>query len=284
MVAVSSQVVGRISNACSMLVWYFRNIMSTLAHTRTTSSLVIAQEAIVLLSLVKWCLINVYFIMSWVYSHHLNRDIQTLDFIVWDYESHRLQKYQIQHLTIYLLRELFSSYQKCKKIFRSCYNARFWDEPTKHSGLVGLDTGVFISNKPRIIMGSEVCRTHLTLTPFKMPGGILWRHLEKLRDYCHETGKSRNLGCLSFRFFVFSIKVFCFLTYVFTLLGEWRLLCTFSKTPENVLEDVVGLFCIYPWTLWNHMVTLPAEFEPSLSPHANTADSYHFILTSLMCE
>ena len=63
--------------------------------------------------------------MSWVYSHHLNIDMQTLDFIVWDYELHRLQKYQTQYLIVYLLRELFSSYQKCKKIFRSCYNAHF---------------------------------------------------------------------------------------------------------------------------------------------------------------
>ena len=112
MVAVLSQVVGRISNACSMLVWYFRNIMSTLEHTRTTSSLGIAQESIIILSLIKRCLINVYFIISWVYSHHLNIDNQTLDFIVSDYESHRLQKYQTQDLTS-------TFYESCSQAIKS---------------------------------------------------------------------------------------------------------------------------------------------------------------------
>lgn len=50
----------------------------------------------------------------------------------------------------------------------------------------------------------------------------------------------RNLGWLSsFCLFVFSIKVFVFLTYVFNFLGKWGLLCIYPKIPENFLHVVV---------------------------------------------
>ena len=56
-----------------------------------------------------------YILLCPTYSH-LNTDFQTLDFIVSDYELDRLQKYQTQYFTVYLLKELFSSYRKHKKL------------------------------------------------------------------------------------------------------------------------------------------------------------------------
>lgn len=110
--------------------------------------------------------------MSWVYSHHLNIDMQTLDFIVWDYESHRLQKYQTQYLIVYLLRSCSQAIKSVRR-YSEVATMPISEMSPLNMCSVGLDTGVFISNKPQIIMGSEVCRTHLTLTPFRMPGGIL---------------------------------------------------------------------------------------------------------------
>lgn len=47
---------------------------------------------------------------------HLDTDLHTLDFAVSDDELDRLQKYQSQCFTAYLLEELFSSYRKRKKL------------------------------------------------------------------------------------------------------------------------------------------------------------------------
>ena len=125
----------------------------------------------------------------------------------------------------------------------------------------------------------DVCHFAALFLENPMDGGAWWALVQGFAK-----SWTRLSDFTSLHFFVFSLKMFCFLTYAFTLLGEWKLLCAFSKTPGNVLEDVVGLFCSYPRTLRIHMVTLPAEFEPSSLSHANTTDSSHFILTSLMCE